>query len=394
MKNYVKRLKNDIRRPLNSMYWAFNSNQYPLIQSSDYLTIKNVIKKSSIEKVHFAEIYGLSKEYEIEAVSPALNIYEFNNASIFQKSDVVLLKDAVYWDKRFNPLFCKTIPLDKNLVKYDQKSITIKSYKKKIRINGKCASLLGVFCDVWSHFLLQYLAKLYFYDKLGILDDEITVIIPKYNDYQLKCVVRDFLKEKNIKIIEAEENAQYLCEKLYYIPSAICFPNHLNYFLPQDCVYSNEVRCAIKNILIDGYSNVNNSDNKFKKIYLARRGTYRCLENWNEVEQYFKTQGFEIVEPHLLTLEEKISIFKSAEVIVGPYSSAFTNILWCSPKTKVLMLSNFPRTLEATFCELGAIAKVCILYVTGVDKENNNPHTSYYIDLEKVKEAYKYLCEK
>ena len=386
----LKSLKNKIKR----IYWNINSTKYELIDSLDNEYVYKEVKSQTYEKVHFAEVYGLSKEYEIEAFSPALNIYEFDNATVFQKSDTVLLDNKIFWDKKFNPLFCKTIPLDKNLVKYDSKSITIKSYKKTIKVKGKSISMLGVFCDVWSHFLLQYLAKLYWYQQAGILDSKITVIVPKYNDHQLKHIVSNFFKDKNIKFMEAEENTQYLCEKLYYIPTAICFPNHLNYFLPQDCVYSNEVRQAIKNILIDGYSDVNKSDNKCKKIYLARRGTYRCLENWNEVERYFKTQGFEIIEPHLLTLEDKIAIFKSAEVITGPYSSAFTNIVWCSPGTKVLMLSNFPRTLEATFCEIGAIAKVYMLYVTGVDKENDNPHTGYHIELEKIKEAYKYLCDK
>ena len=122
----LKSLKDKIK----SIYWNINSIRYELIDSLENEYVYKEVKTQTYEKVHFAEVYGLSKEYEIEAFSPALNIYEFDNATVFQKSDTVLLDNKIFWDKKFNPLFCKTIPLDKNLVKYDSKSITIKSYKK------------------------------------------------------------------------------------------------------------------------------------------------------------------------------------------------------------------------------------------------------------------------
>ena len=68
---------------------------------------------------------------------------------------------------------------------------------------------------------------------------------------------------------------------------------------------------------------------KHKKLFLARHSN-RKLTNTEEIEAYFREQGFYFVEGFELSLEEKVDIFYHAEIIVGLHSSAWQNIIFCN----------------------------------------------------------------
>ena len=96
------------------------------------------------------------------------------------------------------------------------------------------------------------------------------------------------------------------------------------------------------------------------------------------------------MEPHKVSFEEKIQIFQSAEVIAGPSGSAFSNLLFCRPNTKVLIFSNYQRVFENYSSMPLQYYGVDIHYVTGYDDKIQNPaHCSYYIPMEKVISAAK-----
>ena len=113
-----------------------------------------------------------------------------------------------------------------------------------------------------------------------------------------------------------------------------------------------------------------------------------------EVEDFFRKEGYYFLEaPHKLSLKEKVRLFNSAEAIAGPYGSAFSNILFCKPKTKILVLSNYNRIFESWLSMHKKYFNLDMLWVTGFDdKTATNPsHCSFYMPLQKIKEAAKYL---
>lgn len=78
-----------------------------------------------------------------------------------------------------------------------------------------------------------------------------------------------------------------------------------------------------------------------KKIYISRSKVKgRSLINEHEVESFFKSKGFVIIHPQELDISKQISIFASAEQIVGAAGSAMHNAVFCSDKAKILMLSS------------------------------------------------------
>jgi capsular polysaccharide biosynthesis protein/glycosyltransferase involved in cell wall biosynthesis len=75
-----------------------------------------------------------------------------------------------------------------------------------------------------------------------------------------------------------------------------------------------------------------------RRIYIPRpRGGWRCVLNDEEVVEYLRGEGFDILEPQRLTLPEQIRYFSQASLIVSLHGSGLTNVLF-APQAAVLEL--------------------------------------------------------
>lgn len=75
-----------------------------------------------------------------------------------------------------------------------------------------------------------------------------------------------------------------------------------------------------------------------KRFYIIREGYTRGLANEEEVRNVFQNSGWSLIAPEKLSIPDQIALFRDAEAIAGLHGSAFTNLLWSSPGTRVLEL--------------------------------------------------------
>lgn len=123
-----------------------------------------------------------------------------------------------------------------------------------------------------------------------------------------------------------------------------------------------------------------------QRLYLRRRGTLRHLVNEAELEDRLTAAGFEVIETGTLSLEAQISRFREAECIVAPTGAALTNIIWCKPGTRVIVLSADHIALATeVWTQLGMVsgAEVSILIGRQV-QEANGIHDDFEIDVAEV----------
>jgi len=78
------------------------------------------------------------------------------------------------------------------------------------------------------------------------------------------------------------------------------------------------------------------------RVYL-RRGpqtsySSREIENEDEVVISLEAVGFRSVNPADLPYDEQRELFSNASIVVGAHGSAFANLVWCAPGTKVVDL--------------------------------------------------------
>ncbi|WP_187394999.1 glycosyltransferase family 61 protein [Pigmentiphaga aceris] len=79
------------------------------------------------------------------------------------------------------------------------------------------------------------------------------------------------------------------------------------------------------------------------KIYISREvGVARYLINREEVHNFFRLNGFEIIEAGRLTIEQQISIFSNARVIVAEHGAALANLWFCQQGCLVVEITPTP----------------------------------------------------
>lgn len=192
-------------------------------------------------------------------------------------------------------------------------------YKRKKYIDLECAvSIRYNWFNYW-HFYNDVIGQMYFLSKNNF-DKSIPIVIPqKALDL---AYVRDFLNtgfSKKWKWIYQDRETYIRLRSAYFCKS---IPNIKDQFIFANNVFSIE----------------HNTKELQRRVFLKRdskRGRY--ISNLDELEPILRNYGFDIVDAEEMTLTEQISLFSSAEVIVGPHGAGLTNILYRYPNECTLI---------------------------------------------------------
>jgi capsular polysaccharide biosynthesis protein len=127
----------------------------------------------------------------------------------------------------------------------------------------------------------------------------------------------------------------------------------------------------------------------WRKIYASRGGPIRKLLNQDELQSALEAVGFETVKADSLSLEEQIRIFSEASVIVGPTGAQITNIAWCPPDTKIVVLASDHPSHQLYLWELlGRVPRAHVKTVQGprayVRQDKYSLHDDYSVDIDEV----------
>lgn len=348
-----------------------------------------IFKPETQETVKLMRVLGFIEDGDFTLTYPEIDLWRFDDSSFIGGNDFVIKEDKVFWNKIGAYNFSKNIPLDRNLINYNQNNVTLRNVKVEKHFDV-AFSILGVHATVWSHSLSEYFTKISILSKvLDIEKGVVKVLVPVYKDKQLKQVMYDALnKYERIEIVPIQDGESVHANRLYYLPRPTTFTDHETYVAIGDDVQPQIISDIIKRELVEPLQK-NAEDNSFpKRLFLIRRATHRVLTNNDEVENLFKAHGFYLLDPSKVSLEDKIKFFYNADEIVGPFSSAFSNLIFSKPGTRVLMFSNFQRIFENWLSMHYQHFNIDMWFVTGYDiSKNNSSHTSFFIPLESIKSA-------
>jgi len=117
------------------------------------------------------------------------------------------------------------------------------------------------------------------------------------------------------------------------------------------------------------------------RIYLARSGgSHRALTNEPELIVMLKKLGFTVVLPGKLSLIEQISLFSTADIIVGPTGAGMTNIIFAPTTCKILVLAGATRQANYyIFAQIAQALGQTLSYVTGKPRNPSDLHSPYSI---------------
>ena len=351
------------------------------------------IKDETWETTQMAEVFNTAKQTTVKVHHPKQDILLVEDARVVADSDIVITPKGVLWDKYYTYNFdISIVPWDIDYTFIDGQRRINRTTKHTEFIEGGCVSLLGVFVPVWAHFMMQFLCKMYYAEEAGLFNQPCTLLVPSDLDANMKELVDNELRKyQDLKCVVAQKDIEYICQKLFYIQTTSVYHNQSIILHHGQVVIPQRVVDTIQNKVVKPYLKKIKPNNKYEKVFLIRRNTTRSLVNNDEVEEYFKNEGFYFMEGADYSLQDKAEIFHNAKIIVGPQGTAFTNTIFCE-EAKCLVFVNAWHVMENSLFTLSyPHVKRCI-HVTG-DDESTHFNSKVYIPLDKVIKAYKELLK-
>jgi len=232
------------------------------------------------------------------------------------------------------------------------------NYKKAKRIS-KGILISGLYSHNYYHAFLDNLIRLLVV-KDDLIDREAVLIVDN-NTIQiisLNTIFKTLTKDSNRDVVVINEREALLVDNLYYI-------SHINSIITnmydwskakyEDYTFDFDYMKEMRNKLVT----IRSPRNDFpKRFLLSRKNIKRRSYNEEEVLNAIKDYGFEAVSPEEYSFEEQVALFNNAEFIIGGSGAAFTNLLFCKEKTKVLIITRN----KSKYADFPAIA-----YMNGCD---------------------------
>ncbi|WP_408913958.1 glycosyltransferase family 61 protein [Brucella pseudogrignonensis] len=216
----------------------------------------------------------------------------------------------------------------------------------------------------YFHFVTEVLPKLISYEKL-CLDVSVPLLVSSDLDHRLYNLI-DLFKNPNRQVLRLERDVPYLVEKLFYISDLSLVrdvydrsPVTSDTYLPEGLLNS------ISEKALSSRSSSSRTPRR-RKLFLTRQGIRRKIVNETELVDALIRQDFEIVDLSILSVKSQIEIFSSADVIVGGTGAGFTNLLWCDPGTKaVILYPDHPYSNTTFWDRIGTARKLNVNYING-----------------------------
>lgn len=327
-----------------------------------------IIEKGEIQK----EFYAVFEEVEIIGES---NIILLNN------------KEAIYPYVDFNSN--GNVEYLDTGIEYSKNDYALIKSQKSPYIIDEGFLLLGNFSWNYYHIFMEILPRFESIEKLS-LNQKIPIIVDKkcYNIPQVNEAIKALNKDKR-RVIELEKGLIYKIKRLHYVSP----PNYISpSFIKADKILSENILINQDSLkyLRDSFLSQVPPKKHPKRIYLSRTNSSgRRKFNENEIFEVLKKYGFDSITPENYTLTEQISLFNQAEYIVGGSGAAFTNLIFCNKKCKVIIFAKTTWPFSG-FSTIAHSIGFSLLYITEKvlrEGESSNLHASFKINpsiLEKV----------
>lgn len=308
---------------------------------------------------------------------PEVSLYHFKSVEVMTSVNAVQLSESevVLGRVPFYPV--KNSQYDAGFIAaHGTFNALIKNYPKKSIKRG--IAILGSNDGNYYHSLIEVLSKLQFINGLPQQYQGYPILISK-RVIEIKALA-EFIECLTIsnKLIYLESCVDYRVEDLLFITPPNYFVCNLSGEL-QWSVDSNYIResslAFIRNSVLKRKASTN-VNLKLDRLFLARKGVIRDY-NQDEVISLLTHYGFQAVYLEDLNLFEQASLMFNAQYIIGPTGAAWTNLIFCQPRTKALCWMAEEIGDFSCFSDLASFSGVDLQYLRYAVSANNS-RSSYY----------------
>jgi hypothetical protein len=165
-----------------------------------------------------------------------------------------------------------------------------------------------------------------------IQSETLTVVIGNFDSPKMREVVRDTIAQlvPGATVLEHPDEEIWQFDNLQYVT-----PPHVPplFKLPE----------ALRRIRL-GFLGTEERPGG-RRIFITRRQAgNRRLVNEAEIYRLCAARGFDLVDTETMSIREQAAVFAAADAVIGAKGAALTNVMFCRPGAKVLVLSpsDFP----------------------------------------------------
>ena len=204
-------------------------------------------------------------------------------------------------------------------------SINNKIKLTKVRfLKGNAAVLSAAGCSNYHHWLYDVLPRIQML-KLANFFDQIDYFIIDYSALNFQRESLEALGVSKNKIIICNDNWKFHVEaESLYVPALAGSLGRINGWVIE----------FLRNTFL---SSVENNIEKKLKIYLSRKkAPSRKLLNEASVFEELSNRGYQEFFAEDFSIKQTAKIFATCTHIIGVHGSGFSNLAFCTPKTKVI----------------------------------------------------------
>lgn len=338
------------------------------------------------------KILNLNQKVDFEAEIPEINLYRFSNVIINTSSSHLITETNAVLEriKHADIRYCN---YSTGIIKWHNHENIIFRYNKRKKSIPHAIFLGGNGIFNYYHWLIEISPKIL------LLNSEL------FNKYNIKTLIFDervkkipsfqkilvlYLKEKNLdlEVIYVDHRVDLHVDELFYINNEnnIVFNSKEILSSPDFSILSKSLINEITKVILK--SNTCLSKDFPKRVFLARKKNTARNYNQNEILEYFISKDFTPLYLEDYDFYEQVSIFNNAEFIAGPSGAAWSNIIFCTSNCKGI--SWLPKHLSkfSIFSTLASINHCNIKFVLTSSDNPNDIHSSYYLDIEDIKNLY------
>ena len=341
---------------IDSVEQWFNDSIPPQMEGS---WIKDIIPEQSVElkKPNSVndEIHPAFGECGKSDLSPKAYLCFLKNARVVNENGVIISYD--------NKVFADfTYELSKQIEEYE----VFKSYIHKPQVRKEYLATIAFYgSSGYFHWIFDSLPRL---KLLEAVIDEIDYLIVPYNLKRFHLETLSLLGFPEEKLLKIKDGTHLLCENLF-APSLSGISKWACDFLRESFIPEDVAE-------------------PYRLIYTSRKDAlYRKIINEEEVEDYLREIGFEIIQMTELTFLEQVKICAEARVVVGPHGANLSNTVFCQ-NAKILEIFS-PSYIYKGYWIIANYVGNEYYYLLGKDESGNSPPPwrNFEVDMESFKQT-------
>ncbi len=320
-------------------------------------------------------------------------VADLRDVRIFSNSSLILTADGtVLSDTAGHPQFghITSLAYEKVVLAHGEGRVLLDCSGYATRELEAGILLSGLASSAFGHWLPEFLPKLQFlrrhpdFERLPLIVD---AGMPESHFEHLRR-----LSGNQLVLLQAGQSLR--CRRLLVAPPPT--------FLPADTVPNDVPVHALPGVspralrFLREQAPPGGPGERHRRLFLARKNMqWRRLLNEDEIARDLAGLGFETVYLEQMGVEAQIALLRQAACIVAPNGSSMLNLVFASPDTPLVVLSQPNLHNWGTFCGPMEALGYDVLFVCGDHVlAQDQKHSDYHVPAERVRAAVEFMTSK